>query len=703
MTPRRWIAAAATFLLAASAAADVDVSTQLGFGGRWISDAATPLTVSLTNTGGDTVRVQLSVSQGERRGRDDQVQVRAVPLAAGITRVETFLVPGTLQWRGRVSVEVWVSPTVPIHSRADTGDRGSLTVDVTGPDASDSGNVPYASVVLGVLGDARGVVASRTKLDGGGNSRSGDEASTSLAVLPVDPSVLRLAPIGLDGFDALLAVDPDDRLGATPDERDGLLDWVALGGRLVVSLGEHAPQFANSPLAADMPATWTGAGHTSYGSLLDELGCDAGPEMFRGPWIGLSPASTADSTRTDAGGRVLSVERRVGMGRIVVLAYDLRKMLELATLDEKAVRTLIEPAVFVPKPEPMDPNQYMGVDVSSAIGRILQIGAFKPPPLALVVLGILLYVVVVGPLDWFVLKRLKKERLTTLTFAGTVAGFTLLAYGSSLLLFSSGARVNRIVFADLADAGRDGRQVLRFQDIAGYYSPMGSDQEVVYPLPAAMMTSSLPGMDDSGQMGSAMPVIIGSPDPLHLRTVVQLAFRSQRVVRGFCAGTLGPSVDVEWSEKGGESGVVVTNGLPVDLDLVLVFPNANQAYIVGPLASGAKSDLVTSRSPRGADFAGVEGRFSGGMFGRNTTPGEVDVKKLLESMTLAESAVRRDRPHLSRDELAALAKSGIDRTASLSAGRGLLVAFARSFPVPLPGSSTTGDTYVVLRKEVRLR
>ena len=219
MTPRRWIAAAATFLLAASAAADVDVSTQLGFGGRWISDAATPLTVSLTNTGGDTVRVQLSVSQGERRGRDDQVQVRAVPLAAGITRVETFLVPGTLQWRGRVSVEVWVSPTVPIHSRADTGDRGSLTVDVTGPDASDSGNVPYASVVLGVLGDARGVVASRTKLDGGGNSRSGDEASTSLAVLPVDPSVLRLAPIGLDGFDALLAVDPDDRLGATPDER----------------------------------------------------------------------------------------------------------------------------------------------------------------------------------------------------------------------------------------------------------------------------------------------------------------------------------------------------------------------------------------------------------------------------------------------------------------------------------------------------
>jgi hypothetical protein len=51
--------------------------------------------------------------------------------------------------------------------------------------------------------------------------------------------------------------------------------------------------------------------------------------------------------------------------------------------------------------------------------------------------------------------------------------------------------------------------------------------------------------------------------------------------------------------------------------------------------------------------------------------------------------------------LRVLRKTGIDRSASIAPGRALLVALADELPVALPGSGEPGNTYVVVRKEVR--
>jgi hypothetical protein len=692
------VAAAALTLAATSAFADVDARAQFGFGGRWVVDAATPLTLDLTNTGAEPVTVEISVSQGRGVLATDIVQRRIVQIGAGGSREDLFLMPGTQLWSGAVSVELTVDPVVAIHSPTKSADRGTLSFDVAGAGGGFSyGQIAYATHVLGVVGDERGVLGRQlTALGLADENRRDNRASRRIEAVQVAPEFLRLAPLGLDGIDALVLCDPDAQTGADPAARDGVLDWVALGGTLVVSLGEHAGQFSASPFAADMPAAWTGAGRTSYATLLSDLGARPSDAELPGPWIALTPREgtpAPDGVRHD--GAPARIERRLGLGRIVLLPFDLRLALSAAWLKESDAREILAPFVAASPPSrDDDQNAWDRNDYSSAIANTLQSGAFAPPPLALVVLGIALYVVVVGPLDWFVLKRLKKERLTTLTFLGAVVAFTFLAYGASLLLFSSGARVNRIVLADLVDAGRDGRQLLRYVDIAGYYSPTGSDQRVEYPSSAVVLPAALPGAGFGGDVGSSLPVLVTTADPLRPRAVVQLAFRSQRAVRAVASGTLGSTIDVEWDH----GGVRVINGLPVDLDDVAVYTSGGTAYSLGAVASGATSNggkFQGSAGERGREFdVSPRRRYYG-----DDSEERIDVPRLLEAMTVGREG---DRKRPDDDAAAALRKSGIDRSSAFAGRHALVVAHASKFPVALPGSQVPGSTHVVFRKEIEI-
>lgn len=694
-------AAASLLVFAASASADVEARAELGFGGRWIVDAATPLRVDLSNTGAEPVVVEIRVAQGEGIGLSDTVHRRVVQMAPGAARQEVFLVPGTRAWSGGVSVTLEVDPTVPIHTPVRSADRGSVTFDVSGEAAGYTGaQIPYATRVLGVVGDPRNAIVAR--LDRG-EAPNDPVASKRLRAVGVPADLLRLAPLGLDGIDTLVLCDPDAQTVADPGTAQAIVDWVALGGTLAVSLGDHAAEFAASPLAAAMPATWTGSARTDYAGLIELLGPKRPDDAIAGPWIALRPNALAEKRSPgEHEGSPIRATRRLGMGRIVLLPFDLRLTVAYPPLEDADVEKVLSPiAPSAPQKADADLNQFVGEDFSNAIARTLQSGAFEAPPLPLVVLGILLYVVVVGPLDWFVLKKLRKERLTTLTFLGAVLTFTLLAYGASLLLFSSGARVNRIVIADLADAD-GGRQAMRYLDIAGFYSPTGSDQDVAYSGSAVVLTPNLPGSGMGGDVGSPMPVQVMSNDPLHPRALVQLAFRSQRVIRVGVASTLGPTLDVEWQDDGKSRGVRVTNGLPVDLDDVAVYTNDEVAYELGPIASGAKS-----QDGRFHAIPGKRGRVSSvpdwnQRWGNVAAADPAGVRQLLEAMTIGSWSNTAPGARPGGDAAAALRKSGVSRASAFARGHALLVAHASKFPGKLPGDATEGDTYVVLRKEIEI-
>jgi hypothetical protein len=676
--------------LASPALADLDVKAEIGFEGRWVIDAATPLTVTLTNSGADPLDVELAVAQGDEfRVSAEMVHRRRVRVAALAERAEVFLVPGPRNAGGNVHVTVEVDPTVPIHAPNASGDRGTLRFDVAGGGAAySSDSIGYATHVVGVVGDPTRRIAARVRAAGlGDDAKDRDHRdSHRLEVLSIDAAAQRLAPLGLDGVESLLVCDPDAEFAADPAVAEALLDWVALGGRLVVSLGEHAGLFAASPFAREMPATWTGADPASYEDRLPALK-DLGdpPPRVVGPWAQLVPTGAAPTT---SGEPRAQAERTVGMGRIVLLAYDLRTAIGPSSAPTP-VRALLEPVVDLPPRSTDEPEIWNGTGDGTSLARTLQSGAFEPPPLPLVMLGIVLYVVVVGPLDWFVLKRLKKERLTTLTFLGAVTAFTVLAYGASLALFSTGARVNRVVFVDLAQSGRDGRQIARCVEIAGWYSPTGADQIVGCTQPSAasvVLPGALPGVAGGGDVGAALPIDVMTREPLRPQAIVQLAFRSQRIVRVDSVGPLGATIEVEWDEGGAPR---VVNGLPVDLDGVLVYVDGDFAWQLGRVAAGAASDTAHAvRAQRERAFAG---------FSEDAHPPRASVESFLETITLGES--EKDGVD---DDRARRRKAGLDRSSFPERGHALVVAFASRPPLPLPGDDAEGDTYVVLRKEVPL-
>ena len=705
--------AAALFGASAPAWADLDVRDRIGFGGRWVVGAPTPYTVSLGNSGPGPVVVMLTVSSGASYGLHDFQHTRMLRIDPGTARDEVFLLDGPQPWSGAIRVQIEVEPTVVIRTDDEMTDRGTMSFERPRGTYGEATGIEFPTHVLGVVGDQRSTVSAalvRAGLPAMDDKRQ--VAASRMIAVDVDGALLRFAPLAIEGLEALLVCDPDARTCAEPAALDGVLDWVALGGTLVVSLGEHAAEFAASPLAARLPARWTGAQRRPIGDEFKDLRLTPPDTEASGPWTELRPAGD-DCTpgRTGTRGPV-SVERRLGMGRIVVLAYDVRAVLAQAATGTGLDTDDLPEVLALDLPPQSSPKSFEGTSFSGlpqTFSAALQSGAFAPPPLPLVILGIVVYVVVVGPLDWFVLKRLRKERLTTLTFLGAVLVFTTLAFGASLLLFSSGARVNRIVVADLADGGRDGRQVLRTMDIAGFYAPRGADQPLAYQAPSVLLVGSFPGLGFGGDVGSSLPVAIGPSEPLHPDAIVQLPFRSQRVVRAHSVGTLGPTIEVEWDLKGDRPAVRVTNGLSVDLDEVLVYVAPERAFVLGPVASGKQS--------KGGEFSNVcevrkrppiyDNNWGGGPFwGGQTHVSRDEMRHLLEAVTLGSftnEAEGMPPQGLPADEAQVLRKLGLTRSDVFARKHALVVAFASAAPVVLPGSDVEGDAHVVIRKEVPKR
>lgn len=685
--------ALAAFVGAAPALADVDVRTDFGHGGSWIADVATPLDVTLRNTATTPVTVELVV-QVDGYGADDRfILRRTVPLGPNGVRREGFLVPGPTSWNPNVRVQVETSPAVPVRSVAKTGDRGRLEIEVVGSQRQGAGVQADQVRPLGVMFDLRSVLAARLNdvdLDLKGRSQ---QKGSQVRTLQVDDESLRLAPHALEGFESIVVCDPDESFCQDAARLDGLLDWVAMGGRLVVSLGENAQRFGASPLAAHMPARWTSVERADYRRIALDLGAKSEDLESRrdGPRVRLDPAPGA---RGPGDARDLFLQRPFGDGTISLLGCDMRSLLELIPPDTPSLRSVARPLLGANAefrwPEEEQNAWVQEFDVASRLGRVLQQDAFTPPPFAAVLLGLFAYVLVVGPLDWIVLRRMRKERLTTLTFAGAVLVFTVLAYGVSLFLFSAKEVANRVTFVRLSSGGRDGRELMRVHDLVGWYAPTGGTRDLTFPLPGPVLGSNLPGLHSAGGVGAALPVVVTGNDPLNPRTEVEVAFRSQRVVHSSLAGTTGRTLALARTEAGWD----VTSTLPTDLNECWVFLPDSRVVAFGSVQAGG----TRTGAPSVAwDQLGWAEESSVLDDGRSRLAPVDDARAVRHFLAhIVASAMTSRTPPAAH---AALRRAGIVCDPPRE-GRALIVGVADRLPIALPGADASGRRHVVIVKEV---
>lgn len=258
---------------------------------------------------------------------------------------------------------------------------------------------------------------------------------------------------GYEGVDAVILATGHEALGsqllADSPRVDALDQWVRMGGRLILGVGRQAEKILapESPLAKLAPGTLEALVPLRQSTMLETYAETGEPlEAAGGPFALQIPKLRDVRGRIEAYAGLhsrdlpLVVRTPHGFGEIVFIAFDL----EQAPLSQWAAR----PQLFDKLLRRSKSNA--GQSESGTLGQVTTLGfvdlagqlrgaldqfaGVQLVPFWLVAVLVLAYIACIGPLDYFVVKKvLRRMEATWLTFAITVVGFSAgafaLAYG----------------------------------------------------------------------------------------------------------------------------------------------------------------------------------------------------------------------------------------------------------------------------------
>lgn len=521
---RPWLLAALLLWLTGLpvGAAEIEIQAHAALGRSVRVGDPVPLSVELSN-GGPTRIVRVQARPVPASGGDSEGLPRAeatTELAPGGRKRLTLLVP-PIRGSSEVEVTAWEGRRLLA--------RSLVSLDL----------VFYKSRITVVLTSEPGAfswLAAQTW--------DGSKQGEPLTVNEVSPQSFPEEAASLAGVDLLVLHDLS-RLFLSTRAQGAVADWVRAGGRLLVFAAPDPAEFRGSPLEPLLPirpaGTATAEGLPILTGLLDRgrvLQFRAGlPFVTVAPRVagvvGLvgTPLPTTDILGSTATGDLL---------RSFATECD-RLAEEFPTLPE-------DPGLLNAPPE------------------------LEPPNLALVAWGMLGYVLVVGPVNWMVLRRVDRMLAVFLTVPALAGGFAVLTFlggwmvrGSDLLLLESGQV-----------ALRSGEASARWQGAVALYSPQTTEYTLTFPL-------NLRLAEDRGGdplMWPGFSLVLASRQELRsleMRMWSMRRFRGQRAL--LLRGPLGLEADGQ--------GLVAWNSSELDLsDCVLVFRNHSSAPF--DLAPGAR-------------------------------------------------------------------------------------------------------------------
>lgn len=244
-------------------------------------------------------------------------------------------------------------------------------------------------------------------------------------------------PAALDAVDTLLFSDVDT--GAlSPAQRAAIADWVARGGHLIV-IGGAGWQPAAAGLADLLPLRPSGSQTVSN---LDALAALAGAGPLRGDTVAAVGALAADAVVLAAApdGLPLLARRALGLGTVDYLAVD-----PLAA-PLRAWNSLGDLWFTLAASRPPIPGWTRGfINPERGVAAASIFPDYDPLPAVFPLLGfLLLYLLLVGPLNFVVLRRLNRLELAWVTIPLLIAAFSALAWTVGFNLRGSTATINRL-------------------------------------------------------------------------------------------------------------------------------------------------------------------------------------------------------------------------------------------------------------------
>jgi hypothetical protein len=345
----------------------------------------------------------------------------------------------------------------------------------------------------------------------------------SLHLLPnqnqVAPLVMSLAPEDLPerveawtSIDRMIWQDVEaDRL--TAGQLAALASWVAGGGRLVIAGGTTGPNtLAGFPdaLLPYRPLVTTDVPAASLTGILGELP----PTATQLP--ALSGEMIDGRALATAGDRVVAAERGYGAGSVTLLGFDPSVDWIAKTDSSQAMWRRLLPA-----------RTYGGLaffDDNLLVGAASQVPSLALPPIGGLIALLIAYVILIGPLNYLVLRRLDRREWAWFTMPSLIVVFAVGAYGFGAALRGSEVIVNEIAIVRGAAGVTDGSA----QIYLGIFSPSRRGYELSVP-GGALLSAPING-DFSGGTGTANSLDVVQGDPARVRNL-QVGFGALRTIR----------------------------------------------------------------------------------------------------------------------------------------------------------------------------
>lgn len=486
------------------------MQVQAGFNSRFRDGNWAPIQVALSNDGPDfNGKVSVNSSSlfsGPGNSGSTYTYQQAVSLPNGAQKQVTLYVPFTFGSPGttqNISVDLLDSNNQPVTTQ-------SATLRTLGVSDIFVGflfdQTPGQTPSLGTLTN----VPLPTQGQGG-----------SIQVEPLNTATMPKIAAALKNFDVII-IDNFTTSSLSQDQLAALQSWVQQGGKLIVAGG---PEWHHTldPLTSLLPVTLTGTSTLPAGTHLFPLGgpTKSGPGQGNAADTVSSPITISTATVHPESTVVLSsgktpliVQAAQGQGQVSYLAFDP----SLDPLASWSGTTTIWQGVLTR----MLGNQllYSNATINTVPGQFVQpfggmemlLQSLFPSaiPSTWVILALLLgYVVILGPVRLFIVKRFKNRSWSWRIVLSTIVVFSLLSYGLALEQKGSSILSSSISVIQLSRPGATG-SLAHTATYVGVFVPNNGDFQVH--IPGNNLVQSTENQQSPGPQGAQRTTITSTQD-----------------------------------------------------------------------------------------------------------------------------------------------------------------------------------------------
>ena len=530
--------------LPVSAASSIQIEARALVGGRYAVGGWMGISVTLVNDGEPTEGTLVATTES------GAVQ-RFVEMPAGARKVVMlYLQPEAFQ--RQVTVE-YQEPNGTVEAIVETR------------------VLEQASSQFAIVGDGAGTL--RPQLSTGDGIGVPAPLSLALADMPE-----RSEP--LDGLSAIVWADDSSALNEA--QRRSIERWVANGGQLVVVGG----------------ADWQ-ARTAAFADILPLDGLTAVDDVEQGTvaaWAG-AEASAVDAATISTGtlrddargliraddGTILASMRPVGGGRVILLGADMAT--DVYRGWEGSPRLW---ARLLPTNGALE--QFFGgfppEESQNAMATALaNLPSLEVPPAELLLIVIVAYILLIGPISYVALRRIDRRELAWVTAPLLVVVFTACSFGIGSSMKGSEVIVNQISLIRSSGAGG----AATVESYAGVFSPERATYDLTVEDDALMAKLRTTGFD--GRQTSAADVIIEQGDPAHLRGLAIGVFGFE-AVRADAIVEHEPVLATSWRTEGGNLIGTVTNEGTLPVHDVAYVSDSGGDMIAPELAPGESTSFT---------------------------------------------------------------------------------------------------------------